>query len=355
MLFLKVFLTTHKIMKLVNNNNPLVSVCILTYNQESTIAETIESVLKQECNFEYEIIIGEDCSTDLTLQICTRYQTLHPNVVKIITSHENVGLMRNFKKVTEMIRGKYFACCGGDDYWHGNSKLQLQVQFMENKLNYGMVHTGCSLLYVNTGEIKESYRKDLGTNNFFESILTGTYGKIFASTVCLRTSLFKKHVFIEDYIDKGYLMEDFPMWLDLSINSDIGYIDKPLVTYRISDESISQSKDIEKMLIFLKSRWKVQLDYALKFKVKNSVYNLINKDKNDLCINIAFNSDNIKESIFWIKNIEFINLISNWSYRNFLLLILILFNIKYKQAKWLKNSWQKFFVCFSKLKFNVAK
>lgn len=334
-----------------NNNIPLVSVCILTYNQQNTIAETIESVLKQECKFDIEIIIAEDCSTDLTLEICKRYQTLHPGVVRLITLPENVGLMRNFNNATKRIRGKYFACCGGDDFWHDPYKLQLQVEFMERNPHYGMIHTGCNYFYTNNSQTKEVVRENQVSGNMFESILTGTYGNIIASSAIIRTSFFNKNVCIEDYLKKGYLMEDFPMWLDLSFHSNIGYIAKSLVTYRVSDESVSQSKNMEKMLIFLKSRWKVQLDYAHKYTVKHRVLNRIKKNKNDICIDAAFNSEKFKQSIGWIKNVDFKNLFINPSSKNFLLLTMILFNIKYKHVKWIKNLWQQGPISFSKMKF----
>lgn len=319
-----------------NNVNPLVSVCILTYNQESTIAETIESILNQDFNFEYEIIIGEDCSTDLTLEICKKYQTLYPSLIKIITSNKNVGLMQNFKRVTNEIRGKYFACCAGDDFWHDRNKLELQFQFMESNLNHGMVHAGCNLLNVNNGETKEFIRKNKEINNVFESILTGTYGNIIASTAFVRTATFRKYTCIDDYILKSYLMEDFPMWLDLSFNSDIGYIAKPLITYRIHAESLSQSNNIEKTLNFLKSRWKVQSDYAIKFKIKKNIQDRIKKDKNAICIGIAYGSNKFKESLFWIKNIEFKYLFKYPSFRHTLKLILSLLSLN-KNIRRLKN------------------
>lgn len=336
------------------NKNPLVSVCILTYNQQNTIAETIESVLKQVCNFEYEIIIGEDCSTDQTLKICQKFQTLYPNVIKIIASKRNVGLMRNFKQVTELIHGKYFAGCGGDDFWHDPHKLQHQVDFMERNLNYGMVHTGCKYLYENNGTTKEIVPEHKEKDTIFESILTGAYGNIIASTAFIRTNIFKEKVDLDGYLANGYLMEDFPMWLDISFHSAIGYIPKSLITYRVSDESVSQSKNMEKMLIFLKSRWKVQFDYALKYKVSKGVYNRIKKDKNTICINNAFYCKSIKESTFWIRNIEFKNLFTNPSYRDTLLIILILFNIKQPNIKYLMNHFEHRYLRFRKLKLKFS-
>lgn len=66
---------------------PLVSVIIVTYNQESTIARAIDSVLSQECNFRFEIILGEDCSTDKTRKICIEYANKFPDIIKLQLTH----------------------------------------------------------------------------------------------------------------------------------------------------------------------------------------------------------------------------------------------------------------------------
>src|SRR5665647_482086 len=121
-------------------SEPLVSAVIITYNQEKYIEQTIECAIAQQADFEYEIVIGEDCSTDRTREICLRYQEKYPHKVRVITSACNVGLMENFYRTVVAARGKYFAVCGGDDYWHDPEKLKKQVSLMEQRPEFGMIH-----------------------------------------------------------------------------------------------------------------------------------------------------------------------------------------------------------------------
>ena len=110
-------------------NKPLVSIASITYNHEKFIAQAIDSFLMQETDFDFEIIIGEDCSTDDTLKIIKEYKAKYPDIIKLITSESNVGMMTNFIRTLEACSGKYIALCEGDDYWTDTLKLQKQVNF----------------------------------------------------------------------------------------------------------------------------------------------------------------------------------------------------------------------------------
>ena len=110
-------------------NKPLLSIASITYNHEQFIAQAIESWLMQKTSFEIEIIIGEDCSTDNTRAIIEKYRKLHPDLIKLIISESNVGMMPNFIRTLAACRGKYIALCEGDDYWTDPYKLQKQVDF----------------------------------------------------------------------------------------------------------------------------------------------------------------------------------------------------------------------------------
>lgn len=109
----------------------LVSVNCITYNHEDYIAQAIEGFLNQKTNFEFEILIGEDCSTDQTLKIVEEYRALNPHKIRLITSDRNVGAMNNSYRLLEASKGKYIALCEGDDYWTDPYKLQKQVDYME--------------------------------------------------------------------------------------------------------------------------------------------------------------------------------------------------------------------------------
>ena len=75
---------------------PLVSVVVVTYNHEAYIAQNIEGILAQQCDFPFELIIGEDHSTDRTLEICLSYQQKHPEVIRVVTWQENLGIGPNY-------------------------------------------------------------------------------------------------------------------------------------------------------------------------------------------------------------------------------------------------------------------
>jgi glycosyltransferase involved in cell wall biosynthesis len=111
--------------------DPLVSVIVITYNHEAYIEQAIEGILAQQCDFPIEVIIGEDKSQDRTLSICLDYQRKYPQLIRLVTWHENVGANANFLRVWGRARGKYVATCEGDDYWIDPDKLTKQVALME--------------------------------------------------------------------------------------------------------------------------------------------------------------------------------------------------------------------------------
>lgn len=112
-------------------NKPLVSVAMIAYNQEEYIAQAIESVLMQKVNFSYEILIGDDASSDGTAQILDKYQNRYPNLIKVYHRKHNMGMCKNSYDIFYRCRGKYIAKLEGDDYWIYESKLQRQVEFLE--------------------------------------------------------------------------------------------------------------------------------------------------------------------------------------------------------------------------------
>lgn len=118
-----------------------VSVSIITYNHRNYIARTIDNVLRQQVDFSYEIIIGDDCSTDGTRDILRDYQQRHPELIYLIlhpTRYAGVAGRRNNITNLYACRGKYVAMLNGDDYWISTDKLQAQVDFLEQHPEYVM-------------------------------------------------------------------------------------------------------------------------------------------------------------------------------------------------------------------------
>lgn len=116
---------------------PMVSVCIPTYNQERYIRQCLEGVMMQQTNFSFDVVIGEDCSTDNTRSIIKEFEKRYPGVIKPIYHERNVGAQRNaYEYCWPKLTGKYIAVCEGDDYWTDPCKLQKQVDFLEQHSDF---------------------------------------------------------------------------------------------------------------------------------------------------------------------------------------------------------------------------
>ncbi len=111
-------------------NEIKVSVCVVTYNQEHYIAECLESLVNQVTNFKYEIIVGEDCSTDRTRAIVQSYVEKYPDLIVPLFYSNNIGAVENIKQVYKKAKGKYIAHMDGDDMALPG-KLQKQFDTLE--------------------------------------------------------------------------------------------------------------------------------------------------------------------------------------------------------------------------------
>ncbi|MDD3430102.1 MAG: glycosyltransferase family 2 protein [Oscillospiraceae bacterium] len=122
-------------------NELMVSVAVITYRQEQYIRRALDSILAQQVNFKYEIVIGEDKSPDNTREILAEYAARYPDMIRVLPRPENLGASRNIYDVYTRCNGKYIANLEGDDYWTDPKKLQLQVDFLEQNPQYiGTTH-----------------------------------------------------------------------------------------------------------------------------------------------------------------------------------------------------------------------
>jgi len=247
-------------------NDLTVSVFMITYNHGSYIAKAIESALSQQINFNYEIVVGEDCSIDDTKNIVSYYAEKYPDIIKVVTADINVGMIENFKRTHNACRGKYISFLDGDDFWHNPLKLQKQVDFLELYAEYDMVHSDVNIINTkNKYFIKNFHNK----NKFrlekmsYENLLIEN--RISICTVCMRKESLTKCTDYGLYKEKNWKMIDFPIWLEILNQGKIGYIDEALATYRILYESASHSKDAEKLLNFFKSFYDIKFFFITKY------------------------------------------------------------------------------------------
>lgn len=122
-----------------NPDAPKVSVVILSYNQENYITQAIESVLCQRGAYLCEILLSDDGSTDRTPEIMAEYAAKYPTMIRNISSTDNVGISRNYKRCFQQATGKYVAVLEGDDYWKASDKLLRQMEFLQANPDCSMV------------------------------------------------------------------------------------------------------------------------------------------------------------------------------------------------------------------------
>jgi glycosyltransferase involved in cell wall biosynthesis len=136
--------------------NPILSVRIATYQHAHFIAQCLDSVICQQTDFPFEIIIGDDCSTDGTREIVFDYADRYPEQIRVFTADMNVGIKANGQRIRNACRGKYIALLEGDDYWCDPLKLQKQVDFMEANPDYALCYHDFTMLDAVSGIMQPS-------------------------------------------------------------------------------------------------------------------------------------------------------------------------------------------------------
>ena len=236
-------------MSITNENTPVVSVIVITYNAETTIAQTIESIVAQKTDYPFEIIIGEDCSPDNTYSVCQQYAAKHDNIT-LIRNSSNLGLVHNWINCLNLCKGKYVMNCAGDDYWHNPNKIQLQVDFMEANPNCVACHTEIDVYNETTKRLTPSYKREKGLKvpqgKIQKEILAGR-DHISAVTLCYRKSVLDERLPKDKFIELKFPREDWPTLLIVSAYGDIMYLPVSTATYRVGIESVTRTSDYGKI------------------------------------------------------------------------------------------------------------
>ncbi len=132
----------------------MVSVIVLTYDHAGFVGQALDSILCQKTSFAYEVLIGDDASTDGTGEIVRAYEQAYPQRVRAFVRTQNIGPTRNLYELFLAARGKYIANCEGDDYWCDDRKLQMQVDFLERHPDYSACTHACRIVDENGIELK---------------------------------------------------------------------------------------------------------------------------------------------------------------------------------------------------------
>lgn len=223
-------------------NNVKVSIVMLTYNHEKYISQAIESIFMQKTSFAYEIVVGDDCSTDATAEILSKYEKKYPEVFRLILREKNIGATKNVYDVCMKCKGEYIAFLEGDDYWTDPDKLEKQIDFLEKNQEYiGVAHD--YVMRDNNGK-EYNHRKNYGDytkKEFALGLLPGQTG-----TLCMRNFL---HDGVDDYKiikNASESIGDRTFVLLMLLHGKICTLPEQMSVYRVFSSENSWSKKLGK-------------------------------------------------------------------------------------------------------------
>jgi glycosyltransferase involved in cell wall biosynthesis len=224
---------------------------MITYNHEKFVAQAIQSALDQRVNFEYEIVIGEDCSTDETRRIAVDFQRRHPDIIRLLLPERNLGVMKNTVETFRACRGKYVALLEGDDYWTSPHKLQRQVEFLES-------HPNCSMAFHNTTKVYEDGSREPHDSDPPDRKAISTIDDLWEENFITTCSAMLNRDLIGDL--PGWFVDlpwgDWSLFIFAARRRDIGYLSDVMGVHRLHGAGLwSGSNDawrLEQVIRFYK-------------------------------------------------------------------------------------------------------
>lgn len=253
---------------------PTVSVVVVAYNHEKFLGQALDSVLAQEVGFAYEVIVGEDCSTDHTRRILQDYARRYPAIIKPIYQARNVGMGANFKACLEACRGRYIALLDGDDYWTSPLKLQRQVHWLDEHPDYSICFHRVEDYYEDGSKPNalpaNKFQKDTYS---FDDFLTPIYTVVNTGSVLLRNVLpaWPDWLFTANPID-------FPLLLLYAEVGKAKLLPEVMSIYRIHAGGIwsgtSRHLNIKRFLLMYEQLWRHYAHTAEAPKLRRHLYDL---------------------------------------------------------------------------------
>jgi len=238
----------------------VLSVHLITYNNEKHIEETLQSILKQKLNFKYEIVVGDDCSTDKTFEIISKYSNEYPDIFHITKNKSQLGILKNYKATLDRCKGEFVFDIAGDDILKTDNAFQKMVSVLQKDSSLGFVDSGYDRLDDKDNSItpfKNSEIINVPIEAYKKALLLG---KIAPIGHCFNKKLMYKYVDFNTYLNMNLTIEDYPILIDLVMQTNFERINESLHVYRVHDKSHSHQKDFEELL-FQKNQMKNLFDY----------------------------------------------------------------------------------------------
>ena len=226
-------------------SRPLVSVCVITYNQVNFVGEALDGVLAQKReSFDLEIVVGDDYSTDGTPSLIAKYADKHPELFRVCNRSSNLGMHRNWEQTILDCKGDYIAILEGDDKWIDPYKLEKQLNLLLENSDASACFSNAKVL-LSSGEFDQyNYVDRYGKDQTIESFLSLNLNPVPTCTL-----LFKKRSF--NGFPAEYYQSPFADWILHSLLIQQGkyvYLNSCTSAYRQHSAGVWSGINAEKQL-----------------------------------------------------------------------------------------------------------
>lgn len=252
---------------------PKVSVIVCTYNQEDTIGEALESILAQKVDFEYEILLADDCSQDKTPDICREYAERYPNRIRLILNTKNKGIVGNYYDCIEASKGEYIADLAGDDVWCDENKLARQVRLMDSDKEIVLAHADWRMMHPDGSFSRPDWLNGSNSTKVYNGIeilplLLNHKKEQYFIHLC--TSMYRRSV-IQSLIDEfrdlirnpQWPCEDYQLEVLMASRGKFAYEPNCVLNYRVGHASLSSEEDNAKNVRFASGVLRLTHDLTL--------------------------------------------------------------------------------------------
>ncbi|MAF30848.1 MAG: hypothetical protein CMF60_01405 [Magnetococcales bacterium] len=231
--------------------SPKVSINVVCYNQESFIAECLESIVTQSYK-NLEVLVCDDASTDKTLEVAKEYKEKYPEIIRILPSQKNQGVCLNATKGLQAATGKYFCSFAGDDIMLPG-KIETQVNALEADKSLVIAHTDAIVFDDATGKDLYNYNDD---KKCPDTTLSNLLKRNF---ICTPSAMSKRSAMPNAYDQRVGSVSDWFILIVLLQQGNGIYINKPLIKYRRHANNLSAKSRV----LTLVRESNIALDFAI--------------------------------------------------------------------------------------------
>lgn len=289
------------------------TVIVLTYNHERFISKAITSILDQQVDFDYQIVVADDGSKDKTVTYIQDISNQNPGKIVLLQKQSNNGIKNNILSLLSVIKGKYIANLDGDDYWSDPNKLQKQIQFLDSNPEYNGVFHDTKIVHIDDAENILFQSRKLYSQAYVykeEIFPTDIISRQFilpSSSAVLRTSVI-------EMVNPNWILDDFSILWKITCfgikHSKYYFINEVMSVYQNHSLGISKHNQdqfhlshIQFLLNLRKDDFYREYKYAIYISVSSELKILLDSKKTQLNKQILF----VKYCINEIKRI--------WYYR----------------------------------------